>query len=578
MPVPFDGEEFTFTNPDGSTIAVRGWGSQFAAVFETLDGYTIVKDPESGYYQYAKVSAGGDLVPSGVPVSDEAEPATFGVSPHLRPQPDITGARARAFRAEVGPRPRWETRRRERRHDSPSSPSTAADGEDETQPSSAVSGKQVGLCLLIQFPDVSGAVTQQQVTDFCNKVGYSGFNNNGSVRDYFHDISEGRLTYTNVVTAYQTTAKKRSYYTDPTQTWLVRARELIIDALDELKADGFDFSQLTADTKGFVRALNVFYAGPCVNNWCEGLWPGSSSLDSPYTASSGRKLYDFQITNMGAELTLKTFCHENGHMVCDFPDLYDYGKFGIESNGIGHYCLMCAGGASKNPVQPCGYLKREAGWVSAERAVAPGMSYEVQSSKNDFLVHAKNTTEYFVIENRQRSGRDAALPDEGLAIWHVDENGSNDYEYRTPAQHYECSLEQADGKYDLELAKNQGDGADLFGAPGPTAFGKATTPDSRWWDGTPSGLDIASVTAPATAMTVATASAWQHNKTVLRAHAKNGPGQAWALLSGSPWLQVRTVAADGAQNVFAILCVGVAKGRKVDVLVDDGMIIQAVLR
>lgn len=182
MPVPFDGAEFTFTNPDGTTFAVRGWGSQFAAVFETLDGYTIVKDPDSGYYQYATLSAGRDLLPSGVPVSATAEPAGLGIPTHLRPQPDTTKAQAQAVRAEVGPRPRWETRRRERQQP-PSAPSTAAVEDEPAQPSSAVLGKQVGLCLLIQFPDVSGTIITKQVTDFCNKVGYSGFGNDGPVCD-----------------------------------------------------------------------------------------------------------------------------------------------------------------------------------------------------------------------------------------------------------------------------------------------------------------------------------------------------------------------------------------------------------
>src|SRR5260221_11074677 len=43
---------------------------------------------------------------------------------------------------------------------------------------------------------------------------------------------------------------------------------------------------------------------------------------------------------MGAEVTLGTFCRENGHMLCDYPDLYAYGH---ESSGVGIYCLMCAG-------------------------------------------------------------------------------------------------------------------------------------------------------------------------------------------------------------------------------------------
>ncbi|HSM73430.1 MAG TPA: metalloprotease, partial [Desulfobacterales bacterium] len=74
MPTPFFDEEFTFTNPDGSTIQVRGWGNQHYAVFETLDGYTVVKDPETGFYKYATLSEDkNDLVPTDVTVG-EADP------------------------------------------------------------------------------------------------------------------------------------------------------------------------------------------------------------------------------------------------------------------------------------------------------------------------------------------------------------------------------------------------------------------------------------------------------------------------------------------------------------------------
>ena len=66
MSMPFAGKTFTFTNPDGSTFEVRGWGDQYYAVFETLDGYTVVKDPATGYYQYAVLSDDkNSLVPSG---------------------------------------------------------------------------------------------------------------------------------------------------------------------------------------------------------------------------------------------------------------------------------------------------------------------------------------------------------------------------------------------------------------------------------------------------------------------------------------------------------------------------------
>lgn len=57
MPTPFINESFTFTNPDGSTVQVVGSGNQFYAHFETEDGYTVVKDPQSGYYCYAATTS-----------------------------------------------------------------------------------------------------------------------------------------------------------------------------------------------------------------------------------------------------------------------------------------------------------------------------------------------------------------------------------------------------------------------------------------------------------------------------------------------------------------------------------------
>ena len=56
MATPFLGNIFIFTQPDGSTLRVRGWGDQHYAVFETLDGYTVMKNPETGFWDVAQLS------------------------------------------------------------------------------------------------------------------------------------------------------------------------------------------------------------------------------------------------------------------------------------------------------------------------------------------------------------------------------------------------------------------------------------------------------------------------------------------------------------------------------------------
>jgi M6 family metalloprotease-like protein len=497
MPAPFDGDIFRFTNPDGSEISVRGWGNQFHAVFETLDGYTVVKDPDSGFFHYAVLSEDrSELRPSGTIVG-RAGPETLALPRHMRAPRAAARAEARAAHDD-GPQRRWEVRREQRR----AHKRNQAGPEAESDPEAAAPvGDYVGLCLLVQFPDVQGTITRDEVYAFCNEPGYSGFGNNGSVYDYFLEVSDGKLRYTNQVTDYYTAQHDRSYYTDPAIPFGTRARELIVEALDSLKASGYDFSALTSDGAGLVYALNVFHAGPRINNWSEGLWPHQWSLAAAYAASAGKSLYDYQITDMGAQLTLRTFCHENGHMVCSYPDLYDYGN---ESYGVGHYSLMCYGGSDTNPTHVDAYLKNEAAWTSNLRTVPTGATVTVHSGTNDFLIHSRSADEYFILENRQQLGRDASLPDAGLAVWHVDETGSNSNEQMTPSQHYELSLEQADNRFDLEHRTNPGDSEDLYGGPSAPVFGSSTAPGSSWWDGTASGLEIEEISAPGPSIDVRT--------------------------------------------------------------------------
>lgn len=569
MPTPFLNEEFTFTQPDGSPIRVRGSGNQYYAVFETPDGYTVVQDPETHFFKYAQLSDDkNELLPTEAKVGEE-NPQRLGLQTHIRIRRESAKQKAVSspMQRELS---RWQVRRQQKKAQLREIMATA---ESNPALSTVTVGKYVGLCILIRFPDVSETISQQEVSDFCNQPGYGGFDNNGSVRDYFYDNSRGKLTYTNVVTQYYTAAHNRDHYTDPNISYGQRARELIIEALDDLKAKGFDFSQLSSDSNGYIYALNVFYVGQRVNNWSEGLWPHSWVLATDYNVGGGKKFRDYQITNMGSELTLRTFCHENGHMICDFPDLYDYG---YESAGIGNYCLMCSGGNSKNPVQVCAYLKNEAGWATKVTSITPGSTATLAAGNNDFYIYAKNATEYFIIENRAKTARDTFLPDAGLAIWHVDENGSNNNEQMTASQHYECSLEQADNRFDLENGTNGGDSDDLFGHPYKTKFSDTTSPNSKWWDGSNSNLNIENISAPGATITfsVPATSGWINDKRIIDTYGHVSSKVAYAVIEGiSGWKQIAPISPDGVSNVLDILKVAQANGRKVSVYIgSDGKI------
>lgn len=481
MSFPFFGQEFTFRQPDGTELRVRGWGDQHRARFETQDGYTVVRNPATGFYEYATTTEEYDeLQPLGIRPG-MADPAALGLESRVTIRRDAARAHA-----EVGvgmPTPRWQMRREQAR----AAMQMAAESTLPAPPARQTVGNFVGLCLLVEFPDVPGSIKREEVEAFCNQKGYKGFGNNGSVYDYFLENSGGKLHYTTVVAPYYTARHPRDYYTNPKVQYTTRARELIREALAHHKSRGFDFSKLTVDSKGYVFATNVFYAGEVVNNWSQGLWPHASRLINAIELAKGRSAYDYQITNMGQALTLGTYCHENGHMLCDFPDLYDYGG---ESAGVGAYCLMCAG-ANIDPLNPTNvsaYLKYKAGWASVTRLKA-GFKGVAHAGSNQFFIHQRSPREYFIIENRHQSGRDSALTDAGLAIWHVDELGDNSNEQMTPTHHYECSLIQADGLNHLEGGGTYGDADDLFHQGGKDRWPEPGSA-ARWWDGSPATLRV----------------------------------------------------------------------------------------
>jgi M6 family metalloprotease-like protein len=500
MATQFNGRIFTFTQPDGSKIQLRGFGDQNYAVFETLDGYTVTENPSTGYYEVAELSPDENALQPASGPGDRLDGAASGVRRGLRVRRESALGAARESAQRMSGR-RCDQRREERRQQMRAMRSMAAAGGPLLAPPQRQTvGDFVGLCLLIDFSDSPATIAREEVERFCNQPGYNGFGNHGSVFDFYNDNSIGRCRYTNVVAPYYRAQRPKTYYTNEAIPQPQRAYELINEALTFHKANGFDFSQLTADNQGFVYAMNVYYAGPVTNNWAKGLWPHAYHLASAVPLRPGASAFDYQFTAMEAELTLGTFCHENGHMLCDYPDLYDYG---YESSGVGAYCLMCAGNNvdEKNPIPISAYLKRLSGWARSVTALEHGSQVTLAAGSNDFALYSRGGREYFLIENRQKSGRDSSLPDEGLAIWHIDEDGDNSHEQMTSGSHYELSLTQADGLFQLErLRGHNGDAGDLYAGPG-ARFADSTTPHSKWWNGTSSNLTIDQISAAGASVT-----------------------------------------------------------------------------
>jgi hypothetical protein len=93
-------------------------------------------------------------------------------------------------------------------------------------------------------------------------------------------------------------------------------------------------------------------------------------------------------------------------------------------------------------------------------------------------------SQYFLIENRQRTGYDSYLPADGLLVYHIDDAVSSDndnewYPSHLWSGHYRVALEQADNQYQLERLQGYGDGGDPFpGITANTTFSGVGTPAS----------------------------------------------------------------------------------------------------
>jgi len=476
---PFDGDVMFLKQPDGTRVEVRVFGDQWYARIEGTDGYTLVRDDATGVICYARLSADGQRLESTGVRAGQGAPAGLSRGIDLPLESRIAQRDQHRLRFEA------------------EEAAMLASKSSGPQPSNQ--GDVLGLTLIIDFSDEPGTVPAEHFDAYLNEPGYTGYGNNGSVRDYFYDVSGGVLNYTNHVPAqYIRAPEPKSYYEDPNAQFGTRARALVVWALNYLDGQGHDFSQYDANGDGYIDAVNVFYAGYPDGGWSVGLWPHSWVMSFN---ADGVSSYKYQITNIGASLRLSTFCHENGHSIMFWPDLYDYG---YESSGVGGFCLMCSSGAGTNPVRPCAYLRAEAGWEPAVNL--SGLQAGLVASHaemNIFKVpHEGHPNEYYLIENRQRTGRDASIPGGGgLAIWHVDEDGSNDNEQQTPALHYLVTLVQADGRWDLENGTNNGDQTDLWYAPNYVEFDPTTSPAATWWDGTSAPIYIDGISASGAEMT-----------------------------------------------------------------------------
>ena len=150
MASPFVGKTFAFTQPDGTILEVRGWGDQHYALFETLDGYSVVKNPSTGFFEIAQLSSDETtLEPAPGPLGN-LDGAATAVEPGLRINREAARARGMEGALRMGGR-RCDLRREQRKNLARAARTLG--GPVMAPPQRETVGDFIGLCLLIDFSD-----------------------------------------------------------------------------------------------------------------------------------------------------------------------------------------------------------------------------------------------------------------------------------------------------------------------------------------------------------------------------------------------------------------------------------------
>ena len=308
----------------------------------------------------------------------------------------------------------------------------ASDGTTDTP----YQGQKKGLVILAEFPDkkFKNGHDKDKYHDILNTEGYTtaeGFH--GSAADYFRDQSGGLFELTFDVLGPYTTAHDYKYYgKNDDDGYDLRPEEMIIEMCMAADAEA-DFTDYDWDGDGEVDEVFVVFAGKgeADNLQSELIWPHMWTMDEAKKelALDGVKINVYACANELSATSkingIGTFCHEFSHCL-GFPDFYDTANTSCE--GMDDFDLMdsgCYAGGGFCPVGFSAYEKMACGWrwpivLSSDDVSIDSLAPMNQGGDSYIIYNDAHPDEYYIIENRQKTGWDKYFPSKGLFICHVD--------------------------------------------------------------------------------------------------------------------------------------------------------------
>lgn len=381
----------------------------------------------------------------------------------------------------------------------------------------AITGERRALVILMEFRDAAFKRTKEDFDALFNSIDYKVDDAIGSVRDYYNFASQGQLDYVSDIYGPYTAQYNMRYYGANSSNGGSDSNPvaLCIEAIKNLPSD-LDYTLYDNDGDGMVDNVHIIYAGygEEAGASSDAIWAHEYPHRIVLKSEVGYSLSGYSCSpelrgNRGSNIThIGVICHELGHAL-GAMDYYDtnYGTGG-EYDGTGKWDIMASGSWNDNGRTPPNfnpYVRSTVfGWNTQtelgpdEHVTLPRM--EVGNSKQSLIyrVETGKSGDYFLLENRQKYGFDAALPGEGLMIYHVHPNidrynSTNTINATSPQGLYPVCASYSEPNKKKYGNINSGE-CPFPGSKNVRFFSPSTSPAAIAWNGSPAKVSLSYIT------------------------------------------------------------------------------------
>ncbi|HBB91089.1 MAG: hypothetical protein A2X22_04115 [Bacteroidetes bacterium GWF2_49_14] len=462
----------TIEQPDGTVIQCLASGDEYYHWLHDAEGYTIVMNPEDGFFYYG-VRSGDSVIPSRY-VAGKVNPAQAGLAKF----------------AKISEKLYYE-RRAEYQHSLKASYGAPTRGTVNT------------ICIYISFADDSvfhtkreqykqiwTSTTTPSVKDFFAEISYNALNL--EVHHFPESPDSVNISYVDLYPRKYYLPRSNSNpegYSDSEKGQ--REHAMLKRAIEFVQAQVPADLELDMNEDNTVDNISFVIRGSS-SAWSDLLWPHAWSLYTTTAMLNGARVGSYFLT-LENGFGVGTFCHELGH-VFGAPDLYHYTDTGAPT-AVGGWCLMDASG---NPPQSiCGFLKYKYNkWIPDLPEITESGVYTIlplsQPDRNLYKIKSPySRSEYFVLEYRKRTGKyEQQAPGTGLVVYRINPGAGNGNAGGPPDEVYAY-------RPNGTITEVGSISSAAFGGAGRKAINDKTNPSSFLWAdkaGTKGGLDLSNIT------------------------------------------------------------------------------------